>query len=142
MLIIAGILAAVVIPSLNGSSQTYNALGFYDSTKAALRYAQKSAIAKRRTVCVAFTANGLTVTFASAFGPNTCDTNLTGPAGENPYTITSASGSGYAAVPTNFNFNPSGQPVDTAAGLPLPTQTITFAGAKAITVNADTGYVQ
>jgi MSHA pilin protein MshC len=134
IIIVLGILAAVAVPHLSGTKQTYDDLGFYDGTKASLRYAQKSAIAKRRTVCVGFTATSVILTFASAPGAAVCDANLIGPAGENPYTITAAS-STYAPAPTNFTFNTVGQP---SVG-----QVIAIAGGVTnITVNTDTGYVQ
>ncbi len=134
IVIVLGILAAVAVPQLSVTKQTYDDLGFYDGTRGILRYAQKSAIAKRRTVCVAFTATSVTLTFATAAGSAVCNANLIGPGGENPYTITAAS-STYAPAPANFTFNSLGQP--------SLAQVITFAsGSTAVTVNADTGYVQ
>jgi MSHA pilin protein MshC len=130
-----GVLAAVVAPRLAGSRQGYDNLGFYNNTKAILRYAQKSAIAERRTVCVGFTTTSVTVTFASAPGAAACNANLIGPAGENPYIVTAAASTTFAPAPTNFTFNTLGQP---SLG-----QVITIAGGVAnITVNTDTGYVQ
>ena len=130
-----GVLAAVAVPRLTGTKQVYDSLGFYDGTKGILRYAQKSAIAKRRVVCVGFTATTVTLTFASAAGSAVCDANLIGPGGENPYAITASSAVVYAPAPANFTFNTLGQP---SIG-----QVITIAGGVTnITVNADTGYVQ
>ena len=135
VMVVLGVLAAVAVPHLSGTRQTFDDLGFYDSTKAILRYAQKTAIAKRRVVCVAFTATTVTLTFASAAGSAVCDANVTGPGGENPYTITAGSATTFAPIPANATFNSLGQP---NAG-----QVITIAGGIApITVNTDTGYVQ
>jgi len=135
VIVLLGILAAVVAPRLAGSQQGYDNLGFYNNTKAILRYAQKSAIAERRTVCVGFTATSVTLTFALAPGAAACNANLIGPAGENPYIVNAAGPTTFAPAPTNFTFNTLGQP---SLG-----QVITIAGGVAnITVNTDTGYVQ
>lgn len=133
IIVVAGIIVAVAVPQLSGTKQTYDDLGFYDATKAILRYAQKSAVAKRRTVCVAFTATSISVTFATAPLAAVCNANLIGPAGENPYTVNAVS-STFAPVPNNFTFNSLGQ---ASAG-----QVISIVNATNITVNADTGYVQ
>ena len=86
----------------------------------------------------------VTAIVAPASGATVCavgDPNLNGPSGENPYTITAASAATYAPLPTNFNFNALGQPVDVVTGLPRPTQTISITGLNNIVVEADTGYV-
>ena len=141
VLVVVGILAAVAVPRLS-DTQIYDQLGLYDNTRAILRYAQKSAIATRRVVCVTFTLTSATLTVAQTAGSFNCGANnLTGPSGENPYTITAKSSATYAPAPADFNFNPLGQPVD-AAGSLLPTQTISIAdGVSSIVVEADTGYV-
>lgn len=132
-LVALGILAAIAAPQLTGT-QAYDQLGFSDRTLAILQYAQKSAIAKRRQVCAAFTATSVTLTFSSAFNPPACDTNLTGPGSENPYALTATGVATYSPTPANFTFNPLGQ---ASVG-----QTITIAGGvRPITVEADTGYV-
>jgi MSHA pilin protein MshC len=41
-----------------------------------LRYAQKAAVAQRRTVCVGLNANGVVLTIAGTTGANACDTAL------------------------------------------------------------------
>lgn len=145
VLVVVGVLAAVAVPRLS-DTQVYDQLGLYNNTRAILRYAQKSAVATRRVVCVTFTLAGtapsVTLTIAPTAGTFICGANnLSGPGGENPYTITAASSATYSPLPTNFNFDALGRPVDNTGSL-LPTQTITVAGgASAIVVEADTGYV-
>ena len=133
-LVIVGILAAVAVPRLTGV-RVFDELGFLNETQAILRYAQKTAIASRRTVCVAFTATTATLTIASAAGVSTCDTGLAGPSGEAPPHAATArnSGAAYFPVPANFSFN--------ALGQPSLAQTITITGVGAVTVEAETGYV-
>lgn len=119
------------------SKPDFDARGFFDATAAILRYAQKSAVAQRRTVCVAFGADSsVTLTIASVFG-GACDINLAGPNGVAPYKLDAPSGVAFAAVPANFSFLPSGEASP-------PGQTISVAGlaGRSITVVAATGYVQ
>lgn len=51
VLVLLGILAVFIAPKFSDPS-TFTARGFHDETIAILRYAQKTAIAERRTVCV------------------------------------------------------------------------------------------
>lgn len=135
VMVILGILAVVAIPRLNSANN--KALVFRDQTEAALRYAQKSAVSHRRTVCVTFTASSVALKIASTIGATACvssDPTLPLP-GQNTNVVTSADTSNaiYAPVPTNFNF--------TADGLGT-TQTITVSGVtEAINVVGTTGYV-
>lgn len=130
---ITGILAVVAIPRLH--TKEFDERGFRDETLAALRYAQKAAIAQRRNVCAAFAAGSITLTIAASSGDaSPCNTPLSSPSGASPYTITAAAGVSYAATPTDFSFN--------ALGRPSTGQTIQVSGAPdTITVEAETGYV-
>jgi MSHA pilin protein MshC len=96
-----------------------------------LRYAQKSAVAQRRTVCVTANATGITL---KVFGANpetgTCSTapalNLPNPP---------RGGTGLSGTPSTFQFTPTGG-TDQAAAVAL-----TITNSTAIMVEADTGYV-
>ncbi len=134
VLTIAAILGVVIAPKFS-DTKDFDARGFYEETFSLLRYAQKSAIAQRRTICVVFTSNSAALTIASAADSSTCDTDLAGPDGTTPYTATAKAGVNYASVPTGFNFNPLGQPS-------MTTQTWQVSGIpQNITVEAETGYV-
>lgn len=62
VMVVLGILAAVAIARLDASM--YRERGFHDGLKAALQYARKVAVAKRRQVCVdATTGNAGSVAF-------------------------------------------------------------------------------
>ena len=140
VIVLVGALAVFAAPRIFGSSD-FNIRGFHDETIALLRFAQKSAVAERRTVCVNFGAAGATLTVAALAGTPSCSVDLTGPKGEAPAGITARSGVGYSATPAAFNFDALGQPRD-AAGNPVGAQIVQIAGAsKAITVEAGTGYV-
>ena len=67
VMVIIGILAVAAMPRFF-DSQTFESRGFSDQTLAILRYAQKAAVAQRRTVCVSFSATSVTLTIASAAG--------------------------------------------------------------------------
>jgi MSHA pilin protein MshC len=140
VMVLIGILAAVATPRIMVGND-FNVQGFHDETLAYLRYAQKTAIAQRRTVCVVFDASSATLTMASAAATPTCDTAMRGPKGESPAQVTGATDMVYDPVPGNINFDGLGQLVD-AAGVPLGAQTIQIKGAaRTITVEAGTGYV-
>lgn len=132
-LIVLGILAVAVLPRFF-DRRDFDARAFLDQTAAALRYAQKSAIAQRRTVCISFGANSVTLTIRSTAGGGACDTDLTGPAGGAPYTVTAPGSVTFNPVPANFSFDAEGRP---SAG-----QTIAIDGiATTISVVPETGYV-
>lgn len=128
---IIGILAVVALPRLQ--DQEFKQRAFHDETLAALRYAHKAAVAQRRTVCVTANASSITLTIADTVGNTTCNTNLAGPSGGSPFTVTAPSGVSYSAAST-FYF--------TSLGQPSAAQTFQVSGvADSITVEAETGYV-
>jgi MSHA pilin protein MshC len=140
--VILGVLAVVAAPRIFNSND-FNARGFHDETLAYLRYAQKTAIAQRRTVCVAFGSNTVTLSIASAPATFNCAVagTLKGPRGDTPATATAKSSVAYASTPTTFNFDGLGQPID-SSGAAVGKQAIQVAGAaQTITVETATGYV-
>ena len=140
VLIMLGILSVFAAPRIF-NSDGFNARGFHDETLAFLRYAQKAAIAQRRTVCVAFTSTSATLSIASTAATANCGTGLRGPRGDSPGTISAKTGTGYGTVPMDFNFDGLGQPV-TGVGMLAGVQTIQVNNAaNTITVEAVTGYV-
>lgn len=136
VMIIAGILAATVLPRFGGR-HGFEERGFRDETLAALRYAQKSAIASRRLVCVTFTAVGLSARIANAPAAGDCTaangSDLPDPSG-GPLAVVARGGATYTATPAALTFNALGQP---NAGLVI---TVTDLPTVPITVEAETGY--
>ena len=133
VLVVVGVLAAAALPRF-WDRQVFDSRGFFDQTLSVLRYAQKSAIAERRTVCVAFTSTTVTLTIATAAGSSVCGSNLASPDGASPFVVTAKSGVSFSAAPTNFQFNPLGQ---ASIG-----QTILVTNASGnIVIEQDTGYV-
>lgn len=142
VIVMLGVLAVFAAPRILNTGDFY-ARGFHDETQAYLRYAQKTAIAQRRTICVTFTSTSVSLGIASAEATPNCATagTLTGPKGDSPPTVNARSGVSYVSPPTSFNFDGLGQPI-TAAGSAQATQVIQVSGvSKSITVETATGYV-
>ncbi len=153
VILILGVLSAYAAPRMFNSSDFY-ARGFHDETLALLRYAQKAAVAQRRTVCVAFvqgppasasltieSAQGVACAAALTWPNKNCTVGLVTTA-----CIEARSGVGYAGAPSSLRFNGLGQPLS-GLGLfpPLSAkQTMTVANGTSTfteTVEAETGYV-
>lgn len=127
IMIILGVLAVAILPRF-ASTEGFESRGFRDETVALLRYAQKSAVAQRRAVCVALNPGGAALTIDTD-GNGSCDAALTLP-------MTPRGGSGLAGGGGGFNFLPSG--ATSVAAVPA----ITVTGASNIAVDAETGYVR
>jgi MSHA pilin protein MshC len=147
VIVILGVISIYAAPRILDTN-SFNQRGLYDETIALLRYAQKTAIAQRRTVCVTFDTASATLTIATNAADTVCATTattpLSGPRGEVPAGISGRGTAAYGSTPGLgvLNFNGLGQPVNNSGG-PLPTQTITVTGGPAdVTVQAVTGYVQ
>ncbi len=140
VIVLLGVLAVVALPKIVSPS-AFTTRGFHDQTLAYLRYAQKTAVAQRRTVCVAFTGSSVSLSMATSAGVFTCAGTLAGPSGESPARATAPSGVSYSATPTDFNFDGLGQPVN-ASGALLARQTLSVADSgRTITIEAQTGLV-
>jgi MSHA pilin protein MshC len=140
VIVLMGILCLYVAPHVFGVAQV-NARGLHNETLAFLRYAQKTAIAQRRVVCLSFTPGSATLHINALPTLGACDTPLIGPTGGLPGTLTARAGATFSALPGDFNFNGLGQPVNAFGGA-LARQTLQVTGSGyAITVEASTGYV-
>lgn len=130
VIVIMGVLAAFAAPRIFNTDD-FTQRGFHDETMSLLRYAQKTAIAQRRTVCVALIATGVTLTMDTGATPDgVCDAALAPP---NP----PRGGTGLAATPapSPLMFTGLGNTNQAVALV------ITISNANPITVEADTGYV-
>lgn len=132
-MIIVGILAIAVAPRFF-DRRDFDARAFLDQTAGILRYAQKTAVAQRRTVCASFTGNSVSLRIRSVAGSGACDTDLAGPAGAAPYTVTAPGSVTFSPTPAAMSFGADGRPGSGAS--------ITIAGTPlTLTVTAETGYV-
>ena len=130
---ITGILAAVAIPRFVGK-QGFDSRGFHDEAIGVVRFAQKTAIAWRRSVFVCVTAADVTAGTAAG-----CGTPLTHPATGGP--LTASAPSGVTLPVTSFSFDAAGRPNPNAQVTLAFTSTIPGDPARQIVVEAETGYV-
>lgn len=133
---IVGLLAAVAVPRFV-SVQGFDSRGFHDEAIGLVRYAQKTAIAWRRSVYVCVTASELRAGASSG-----CATPVAHPSKQGGQLATTApSGVNLTVDPAvaEFAFD--------ALGRPGPNVTINFTStiagdpARQIVVEAETGYV-
>jgi MSHA pilin protein MshC len=128
VIVIMGVLAVFAAPRIFNTSD-FTQRGFHDETLSLLRYAQKTAIAQRRVVCVALNPTGVTMTMDKSTPPDgTCDSAPTLP-------NTPKGGSGLAPSVAAFKFTGLGS-TDQSSNV-----TMTITNAESITVEAATGYV-
>jgi MSHA pilin protein MshC len=133
VMVIAGILSAFAISRINTAS--FDAEGFSNQLAATMRYAQKIAIAQRRSVAVAITSSTVSLTYPGLAGTPA----LRKPPGTEAYTISVPSNVTLSGtlVPSTVTFSALGA---VAAG-----GTLIVSGGDltpvTITVEAETGYV-
>ncbi len=123
VIVLAGILAALAIPRFTGTESS--ATWYSEQVRAAVRYAQRQAVAQRRNVYVCIGVTSVSLTYDAA-----CSTALALPGTSAVYSLAAPSGASLAA--TTFSFNSLGQPSSA--------QSLNIAG-HTITVEAETGYV-
>ncbi|OGA21287.1 MAG: hypothetical protein A3I02_03695 [Betaproteobacteria bacterium RIFCSPLOWO2_02_FULL_67_26] len=133
-ILIVGVLAVVAIPRFT-SPKGFESRGFHDEAQAVVRYAQKTAIAWRRSVTVCVAAGAISaISNSNCAAPVTLTHPATGGA------LTSTAPTGVTLSPTgNFSFDAMGRP--SAATTITFTSTIVGDPARQIIVEAETGYV-
>lgn len=127
---VAAILAAIVIPQF--SYRDIDAAWFHEQARSAVRYAQRTAVAQRRCVFVSVTPTQLSLLYGDASCAITA-TPVRELSTDQPVVVTAPSGVSLSAAPNPFSFNGLGRPSAAAT---------VGVGARTITVNAETGYVQ
>jgi MSHA pilin protein MshC len=136
---IIGILAIVALPRLTNTAE-FDARGFADEAVSMIRYAQKTAVAQRRNVCVTVAGNAITLNLDTALpddghAPN-CTVGLVSPTGENPFFATAPNGVILAGG--SFAFTAAGIP-NSAVNIAL---TVTHGGiTRTINIAPQTGHV-
>jgi MSHA pilin protein MshC len=145
VMILIGILAVVALPRLDQAG-SFGAAAFRDRVAATLRYAQKSAVAKRRMVCATIAADRIALRVAGTFGATGCDAGsggyaLPGPDGLDPAAVSSSADARLATPVGPLYFQPSGAATSDANGATVADFSLTVTGQTPITVNGATGYV-
>jgi len=142
VILLAGVLAAVAWPRMTDTGG-FAARGAADSVAASLRYAQKSAIAMRRNVCVTVGATRVAVTAAALPGAaEACAAPLANPATGAPFDSAPYDGGASVATPAGVVFDALGRPF-AAPGAPLgaPLALTVNGHALPITIEPETGLV-
>jgi MSHA pilin protein MshC len=147
VMLITGILAVVTVPKLFKTSE-FAARGARDFIASTVRYAQKSAIAMRRNVCVSIAGSTVTATYASSSGSNqacVAANTLANPANGLPMNHASnalPSGATVVGAPS-VAFDAMGRPLAVATLVPrneaLSISVTSY--AIAVVIEAETGLV-
>jgi len=129
VIVIMSVIAAVALPRLNESG--IDAAWFQEQVKAAVRYAQRQAVAQRRLV------------YVRVDGPPGAQLRLCYDAACSQPLTDIANGSNYAlAVPSGVTLSASGSPFS-FDGLGQPSSAVALSvNGSPVTVTAETGYVQ
>jgi MSHA pilin protein MshC len=128
-MMIAGILAAVAIPRFTNTES--NATWYHEQVLAAVRFAQRQAVAQRRNVFVCVTGTSVSIGYDSGC---TGATAQSGAMIQIPQAFTAPSGVSASSTATPFSFDALGQPN------PIGGVTVTVAG-RSVNVTGQTGYV-
>lgn len=143
VMVLIGVLAAIAIPRLMGNDSTAAAV-FGDQVSSALRTAQKTAVARRRTVCATTSAKGVQLRISRNPGSASCDAQLDD-IDDYDYDSRSTRVTMQNAVPQLF-FRPDGSIAASAGGAPLGQHTIEIQSsgttARSIALHGRTGLVQ
>lgn len=150
IIIIIGIVAVAAAPRFFNRN-VFDSRGFYDQVVSTLRYAQKTAIAQRRFVCVTFPANNQI--YLSYGTTNSCsDGALASPSGT-PYPLTNSNATLSAYPVAGVSFDCLGRPRSVGGGVActdtsaasgiLTAQTVISVNGYGtnITIEQETGYV-
>jgi MSHA pilin protein MshC len=133
VIVVAGILSAVIYNRVSVSD--FKAEGSTDEVKAALRYAQKLAVAQRRNVAV--TVSGATVSLC--YYSAGCTASVTKPPTTDPFTVTAPA---TITPATTFYFDAQGRPTQTSGALLASATSLSVGGGtRTVTVEAQTGFV-
>lgn len=146
VMVIVGVLSAVAVPRLFDQSE-FAARGGRDFLASDLRYAQKSAIALRRNVCVAIAGSTVAATIATAPGsdqPCNPGAALVHPANNLSFADPANALPGGAAVTAGANviFDAVGRPLSAPAAPLAATLAIAVAGHPVpVSIEPETGLV-
>ena len=134
IMVIAGILAAIAIPRFTDSES--KATWYHEQALAAVRFAQRQAVAQRRNVYVCVNSSTvLNIDYDSACvaaNAQACSTSAT--MIQIPQKLCGPTGANNSSTTTPFSFDALGQPS------PIGGVTVTVSG-RSINVTAQTGYV-
>jgi MSHA pilin protein MshC len=139
VMVIAGIIAAICAPRFVGVD-AFNARGSYGTLTAALRYAQKTAVAQRRTVYAVVNTTARTVCLGYT---SNCSSAVIDPATQAAYAKILSNNVNISASTTPIGFDGLGRPVPNAtATFTIQNAVVPSESTRTITIEQDTGYVR
>ncbi|TAM43938.1 MAG: MSHA biogenesis protein MshC [Gammaproteobacteria bacterium] len=157
IILVIGILSVVALPRFFTTSD-FEARGYYDTVMNTLRYAQRTAIARRDVVYVKLdTSTGQVSLCFANHATVACSSDVPKPTGEIPYTLDAPRDVTLALSPVPSNntlfFDALGRPFasndsvpsDTGSVSSFSTMTVTITGGgqtRAFTVERESGYVR
>ena len=131
--VVAAVLAVIVIPRLDQAS--FTSRSFADRVRESLQYAQKTAVAQRRNVCVVTSSNTLTLTRAASNGDNIACTQPIADASGNASFVLPAT-SGVVMSINTLVFGSQGQPLS-GGTLKTTDTTLSVSGAYSATITIE-----
>jgi len=141
VIMIIGILAVVAGPKISGMLGAQDD-AWHDQAVAALRQAQKTAVASRRLVCVVVGAGSVTLSIAGANPASACTSALTGLDGAANAASTRSTAATSVSPQATLYFQPNGQVSTDGAGAAVSNFSVTIATEATINVVGATGYVR
>lgn len=141
VIVILGAISVVIVPTFNGMISLRSA-GWRDEVEAALRHAQKSAVAHRRLVCVTLAADAVSLQMATANPAASCDTDMPGPGGAPPFARSAHSPDTRIAPAGVLYFQPDGRATTDAAGSVAVTRTISMKDVPDLRIDGVTGFIR
>jgi MSHA pilin protein MshC len=132
-IILVGLLAAVAAPRFLSKS-AFESRGFFDQAQATVRYAQKLAVAQRRSIFVCVSASVISVSATSG-----CPTTLLDPSGTGAQLKATAPAGVSLSGTAGVNFDGLGKP--NAGATITITSTVPNDPARRVVIEAETGYV-
>ncbi len=134
VIIVVTAILAVAVGARFASRSTFEARGSFDQAQALVRYAQKAAIAQRRSVFVLVSGGSLSACFDAG-----CAEPVNDPGGGGALSITPPAGGAFALAPSAFSFDGLGRPVP--GGQYTASVTVSGEGGRSFTIERETGYV-
>jgi MSHA pilin protein MshC len=139
VMVIAGTIAAIAAPRFVGKD-AFEARGSYGTLSAALRYAQKTAIAQRRNVYAVINTSARTVCLGYT---SNCSSSVIDPATQAAYSKILSNNVTITASTTPIGFDGLGRPIPNAtASFIIQNAVVPSESTRTITVEGETGYVR
>src|SRR5574343_1169575 len=136
-IILIGIVSVVALSRISLGAAGIDERSFRDGVASGLRYAQKTAIAAHRRVCVSFTTNSASFAIAKDFADLDCIGGDTLLGIDGTGKVLANGSAAFSAVPEDIVFDAGGRP-----GAAATISISRLNAALDITVAAETGYVQ